>query len=367
MVQTPSPLPGARLLVDLDAIVANWRLLGSVTPRAETGAAVKADAYGHGLEPVVGALAAAGCRSFFTAWPEEGAAARAMAPAATVYVLNGFLDGWGDYFRQHRLTPVLGSRAEIDSWLRETGGQGEPVALHVDTGINRLGLRPEEAAAVAGDPEISQTLKVSLVMSHFACADEPGHPMNARQLETFADVRRLFPAVRASLANSAGIALGDKAHHDLTRPGINLYGGRTGPFDRLETRPAATFEGRIVQLRDVPAGETVGYGAGTRLDRRSRLAIVCAGYADGLHRRTALAPALVRVGDHLVPLVGRVSMDLFAVDVTDLPAEAVRRGDAVEIFGPDRPVDALAAAAGTIGYELLTAVGRRVPRVYRGG
>jgi alanine racemase len=361
----PDAAAGGRLTVDLAALVRNWRRLAALAPDAETSAVVKADAYGIGLEPAVGALAAAGCRTFFVALPDEGRRARSAAPDARIFILGGFFPGAADLYRGLRLQPVLNSPAEIGEWLG-LGGERPAPAIHVDTGMNRLGLTPSEAGDLAAQPEKLTALAPALLISHLACADAPGEPRNAVQLAAFRTVRRLFPFVPASLANSAGIHLGPDYHFDLTRPGIMLYGATAGgalsPLD-----PVVTAEARIVQVRDALPGETVGYGAAETLRRNTRIAVLAAGYADGYHRLAGASDrhggAAVAIRGGIAPLLGRVSMDLIAADVTDIPGAA--RGDWAELFGPAIPVDAVATRAGTIGYELLTGLGRRYVRHYR--
>lgn len=356
---------GGRLTLDLAALRANWRICAAAAGSAQTGAAVKADAYGLGLDVVAPALQDAGCRSFFVATVAEGIRLRALLPAATIHVLNGFPDGAGPAFLANALRPVLGSIPEIQAFLAETGGAGEPPALHVDTGMNRLGLSMSEAAALAADPGRIARLRPALVMSHLAAADTPGHPLNAAQVERFAAVRALFPGVPGSLANSAGLLHRPDTRHDLVRPGIALYGGACGPAS-AGLRPVATLEAAIVQVRDVPAGEAVGYGAAAVTERPSRIAVLSVGYADGYPRAAGGGDgrpgARAAVEGRRVPLLGRVSMDLLAVDVTDLPDGLARRGAMVELFGATIPLDEVAAAAGTIGYEILTGLGRRLDR-----
>lgn len=361
----PTIPAGGRLTVDLAALDANWRACAATAGSTETAAAVKADAYGLGMDAVAPRLWRAGCRTFFVATPAEGVRLRALLPDAVVYVLNGFCDGTGPLLLAHRLRAVLGSLDDIDAFLAETGGAAEPPALHVDTGMNRLGLTMGEAVALAADGDRLAALRPGLVMSHLACADDPGHPMTALQIERFAAVRALFPGLPGSLANSAGLLHHPATRHDLVRPGIALYGGACGPASS-RMRTVATLEARILQLRDVPAGETVGYGAGETVKRPTRVAVLSVGYADGYPRTAGGADgrpgADAAIGGRRVRLIGRVSMDLVAVDVTDLPDGLARRGAFVELFGPTIGVDEVAAAAGTIGYELLASVGRRVER-----
>lgn len=357
-----APAP-SQLTIDLGALAANWRTLRDEAEGAETAAVVKADGYGIGIEPVVRTLAAAGCRTFFVALPAEGARARAVAPEAAVYVLCGLLPGSASFYRAHDLRPVLGSRDEIDEWVAE--GIGAAAAVHVDTGMHRLGLSLAEAEAAR---TVCGSFSVSLLMSHLATADEPAHPLNAEQVARFRAARALFPEVRGSLANSAGTFLGPDYRHDLVRPGVALYGGQPFADRLLPTRPVVTATATILQVRHVAAGEAVGYGAAEIVARDSRIAILSAGYADGYLRSSGVLPgkraASAAIHGVPVPLVGRVSMDLIAVDVTDIPPGIAQRGAAVELFGPNLPVRQLASAAGTIDYEFLTSLGTRYERRY---
>jgi alanine racemase len=362
-------LAGGRLTVDLGALADNWRTIaGRVSARTRTAAVVKGDGYGIGLAAAGRALAKAGCTTFFVATAEEGLQLRRALPAATIYVLGGFISAAAAAFRDNNLAPVLNSPADIDEWIAaRRDGIASGAALHVDTGMNRLGLTAAEAFALAGDHGRVAALGLTLVMSHLACADTPAHLLNARQLAAFRAVTAAFPGVPASLANSAGVALGADYHFDLVRPGIALYGAAPGEAIPA-LRPVATAEARILQVREMAAGDTVGYGATETRTKPARLAILAAGYADGYHRaassRDGRPGARVFVRGRFAPLVGRVSMDLMTVDVSDVAG--VRRGDWAELFGPNVPVDEVAAHAGTIGYELLTALGRRYARRYVG-
>ncbi|MCX5576951.1 alanine racemase [Kaistia terrae] len=359
---------GNRLTIDLGALSRNWLALDALAGAAEAAAAVKGNAYGIGLVPAVRALSRAGCRTFFVALPDEGLRVRAAAPDATIYILNGLASNLSSMHAEARLRPVIGSTGELDEWAayRARGGDGN-AALHVDTGMNRLGITFAEAQELAADPGLVERLGLTLVMSHLACADTPAHPLNARQLATMQNVRALFPGLPVSLANTAGITLGPDYHFDIARPGIGIYGG---PYIEgiapLET--VVTAEARIVQIRNVPAGQTVGYGAAQTLARPSRIAILSTGYADGYHRAAGSTDQRPGAATFLhgrpAPLVGRVSMDLMAIDVTDVPE--ARRGDWVELFGANMPVAEVAAAAGTISYELLTSLGARYARHYLG-
>jgi alanine racemase len=368
-----APAPGAEaggiLTIDLAAIAANWRELARRAAPAQCAAVVKADAYGCGTEPVTTALVQAGCTTFFVANLAEARRVRAAAPDAAIYVL-ATMPGTLAAFAADNLRPVIGSAAELAEWeaFRANGFAGT-AALHVDTGMNRLGLSPEDVAAL--DPRATaRRAGLDLLMSHFACSEEPSHPLNARQMADFREVRGLFPGVPGSLANSSGIFLDPDAHHDLVRPGVALYGANPTPGHFNLMRPVVRLEGRVVQVRDVEPGDTVGYGAIWTARRPTRLAIVAAGYADGFLRAASAADgkpgAEAIVGGRPCPLAGRVSMDLLAVDVTDLPEDTPRRGDLVALLDETIGVDDLASHAGTISYEVLTSLGRRYHRVYRG-
>ncbi|RIK88703.1 MAG: alanine racemase [Hyphomicrobiales bacterium] len=374
-------IAGGRLTVDLDALVENYRLLQRRAAPARVAGVVKADAYGLGASRVGPALWRAGCRTFFVALPQEGIELRAALPQADIYVLNGtFGPEAAPAFAAHRLMPVLGSQADISCWEAfgwNDGGTPRPCAIHVDTGMNRLGLTPEEAHAFATDNALTGALTPRLVMSHLACGDDAGHPLNRRQRESFQAVSRLFDGIESSLSNSAGIFLGPDFAFDLARPGIALYGGQ--PFDGGDNpmRAVATLEARVVQVRRARAGETASYGAHGVLSRDTVIAVVSTGYADGYHRASSFAGVPLRravpAGGHgfvhgrRVPVLGRVTMDLTLFDVTDLGPEGVTVGDWIELFGHNVPVDEAAAAAGTISYEMLTSLGRRYHRRYVGG
>ncbi len=372
----PDPGPpeveaGGILTIDLSAVVANWRELARRSEPAECAAVVKADAYGCGVEPVVRALAAAGCKIFFVAHLAEGRSVRANAPDSVIYALNGLMPQTADAYAAANLRPVIGSPDELADWqdFRLRSGWAGKAALQVDTGINRLGLTPEQVSDLAARQALDQDA-ISLVLSHFACAELPGHPLNAKQMAEFRDVRALLRKVPGSLANSSGIFLGPDAHHDLVRPGAALYGVNPTPGHLNLMRPVVRLDARIVQVREVEEGDTVGYGATWTAKRATRLAVVAAGYADGFLRAASVSDfkpgAEAIVAGRRCPLAGRVSMDLLAIDITDVPGETPRRGDSVGLLGEEIDVDELASHAGTIGYEVLTSLGRRYRRVYRG-
>jgi len=366
------PEASAVLTIDLAALVANWRELRQRAAPAQCAAVIKADGYGCGLEPVAVALADAGCETFFVAHLAEGRRARVAAPRATIYVLNGLLPGTASAYVGCNLHPVLGSLAEFAEWtsfVAATGWHGG-AALQVDTGMSRLGLSFEEAAWLADQPQ-SERGELVLLMSHLACAEVPEHPLNARQMAAFRELRNLFPGIPGSLANSSGIFLDPEAHHDLVRPGVALYGANPTPFHVNPMRTVVNLSARIIQVRTVEEGETVGYGAGWTAKRTTRLAVVSIGYGDGLLRATSgrddKPGAEAVVAGRRCPVAGAVSMDLLALDVSDLPEDKPRRGDFVTLLGQEIGVDELASHAGTIGYEILTSLGRRYRRIYTTG
>lgn len=372
---TISPSPDlspyrAILTVDLDALVANYARSRELAGGAEVSGVVKADAYGHGLAQVGRALASAGCKTFFVADVTEGATLRAALPGVVIYTSSGLTPGAGAEMRTHDLRPCLGNLAEVEAWRREAehAGSALPAALHFDTGLNRLGFDDREASRVLADRSLLAGIDVALVMSHLACADEPGHALNARQLERFKPIRAAFPSARASLANTAGILLGPDYHFDLVRPGYGLYGGAPVEGQPNPFRLVAKAEARVLHIREVAAGESSGYGATWTADRSQRLAVLSVGYADGYFRALASANGAGRVyiGGHYAPVAGRVSMDLLTVDVSDIPEGRVRRGDLAELVGPHVSLDEVANRAGTIGYEVLTSLGERYKRLYTG-
>ncbi len=370
MTATPEDLAGAVLTVDVAAIRENWRSLAKLAGPAECGAAVKGDAYGLGIAPVARALWDAGCRGFFVARPKEGEELRGHLPEAVIYVLDGLFAGQAEFYAKLDLRPALISIDEAREWASfgRVHGRKLACALHVDTGINRLGLPMTEFAALLDDPFTMAGLNLALVMSHLACADEPSHPLNARQRDAFAAIRARLPGARASLANSSGIFLGPTYAHDLVRPGIALYGGNPLPGKPNPMLPVVHLEAAILQLRDVAAGESVGYGATWVAKRMSRIAILGAGYKDGIPRALSSSekrgPAQVVIAGRRCPIAGRVSMDMMAADVTDLPRDSVARGTRAEILGRHIGADEAAAWAGTISYELFTRLGRRYARLY---
>jgi alanine racemase len=377
---------GGLLTIDLAAIVKNWKAMAMRVVPTACAAVVKADAYGCGIDQVVAALAKAGCSTFFVADLNEARKARAAAADAAVYVLGGIAPGSIASFAEVNARPVIGSLAEFVEWdaYRTATHWNGRAALHFDTGMNRLGFKLEEAGLFTARLK-TPNHGISLVMSHLACADTPGHPLNARQIEAFRDLRLMFRGTPTSLANSSGIFLGPAAHCDMVRPGAALFGANPTPATPNLMEPVVTLKARIIQVRDVPRGETVGYGATWTAARASRIAIVSVGYGDGYPRaasetRGALSPAAklpakpaaLRPGAAALfagwrcPMAGRISMDLMAFDVTALPEDKVKRGHDAILIGNGITVDDVAWWSGTIGYEILTGLGRRYRREWLG-
>jgi alanine racemase len=370
LARVPASATGV-IIVDLGQIRANWRALAQRVAPAECAAVVKADAYGLGAAQVIPALVKEGCRTFFVATIGEAARARILAPKAAIYILDGLLPGTGPEFLAIGAIPVLASFEEVKEWEALALARGErlPTALHVDSGLNRLGMTGVDMNAIDTE-ERARHLDVRLIVSHLACADNPGHDMNAWQRDNFDAMRRYMPNVPASLVASDGLMLGVDYHYDLVRPGYALYGGQAFQGGPAPVAPVLAVKARVLQVRVVQPSDTVGYSATWRPKGPSRIAIVAAGYDDGvaraLSRGTGEDGAHVMFEGKLAPIVGRVSMDLITVDVTKLE-QPPARGDFVDLIGPGLPIETIGAAAGTIGYEVLTRLGRRFHRLYRGG
>lgn len=363
----------AVLTINLEALRANWATINRISAAAECAGVIKADAYGLGLEEIATALRDEGCKTFFVATLAEARRLRAIDPSIVIYVLDGLLLGAAAHYAGFDLRPCLGSIEEISEWAEfcHQKGQRLRAAIHLDTGINRLGLPAADVDILAASPELLAKFRCSLMMSHLACADEPAHPKNRAQRATFEKLRVKLPPAPASLANSAGTFLGPDFQYDLVRPGIALFGGRAFVGEANPMQWVVELKARILQVRDVAEGDSVGYGASYRCDRPTRVATIACGYADGFLRAISRvdrsAGAVGFIGPHAVPVIGRVSMDLITLDVTGVPAALAHRGAWVEVLGSRTTIDDLTDRAGTIGYELLTRLGRRVHRVYVDG
>jgi alanine racemase len=363
---------GGQLSIDLGALARNWRALDKVSAGALTGAVVKADAYGTGIDMASKALHAAGARFFFVATPDEGLAVRAAVPDAHIFVLNGLYPGAASLYVRQNLMPILSSMPMLEEWLAKCVERNEayPSAFHFDTGINRLGFRMNEVAAVRARTE-PLGYSPQMVMSHLACADQPNHEKNRTQLALFGSITAQFPNIPASLANSAGLMTGRDYHFQMVRPGIALYGGRAVNGRKNPMAPVVTLHVPILQVAEARTGETVGYGATYSLSRNSRLAIIGHGYADGFLR--SLSSTNSRPGGKVVirgricQVIGRISMDMTVIDITELGNDIPSPGEGAEVLGTTIGVDDQADAGGTIGYEILTSLNlARVNRRYVG-
>jgi alanine racemase len=360
--------PG-RLTIDLGAIARNWQALDKISAGALTGAVIKANAYGTGLRAVAPVLFAAGARFFFVATPDEALCLREALPGSHIFVLNGLWPGAAPIYAQARIMPVLNTIEMVEEWLGHCVEKGEafPAAIHFDTGMNRLGHSVDEIPAVLA-LLARAGYAPQMIMSHLACADLPEHDKNRQQLSAFKSVATHFPDIPASIANSAATMAGRPYHLQLVRPGIALFGGRAIAARANPMAPVVSLEVPILQVRTVRAGEAVGYGAVHSFDREAKLAILPLGYGDGLLRAmgsaTTYTGARFNIAGTRVPVVGRISMDLVAIDITEVPEGLAVPGRDVEILGANVGIDDLADAADTIGYEILTALNGRYQRFY---
>jgi alanine racemase len=377
-VHPPANLTNATgvITVDLAAVAGNWRALAAKVGPAECSAVVKADAYGLGAARVIPALVNAGCKTFFIATPSEAETARKLAPKAAIYALDGLVGDDGKAFAALGVTPVLSTLDDVATWsaLAKARGAKLSAGLHIDTGLNRLGLPSRDVRRLNGDRSLLAGIDVTLVMSHLASADNPADAKNRDQLLAFETLSGLFPRVPRSLAASDGLMLGPNYHFDLVRPGYALYGGQASLSNKAPVKAAVTVSARILSVCDVAPGETVGYSATWRAKRPSRIATIAAGYADGVPRsasgpdgRTSSAGSSggnVMIAGKLVPIVGRVSMDLITVDVTDLAPGSAKPGDFAKLIGDGLSIEDAGFASGTIGYEMLTRLGPRFARLW---
>lgn len=365
----PTRRAGAILTIDLGAIAANWRGLrdaGRAEGRpVDCAAVLKADAYGTGAAKVGPRLAAEGCRQFFVAHIDEGIALRAVVPDHPICVLNGLLPGTEDDFVEHRLTPALNHLGQLNAWRAAAQRYNRPLdaIIHIDTGMHRLGFSPDEAQVLSHERGRLRGLRLALLMSHLVASEEQANPVNGEQLSRFRSIIRAMPGAPASLANSSGIFLGPDYHFDLLRPGAALYGINPLPGQDNPMLPVVSLHARILQLRRIDALQTVGYGGAWRSARPSRIATIALGYADG-YFRTLIHRTHVFLAGHRVPVIGRISMDLVTIDVTDIPETQCQLGATVEVLGRHVTAEDLADHARTNAYEVMTALGRRYARLY---
>ena len=360
------PAPRLVARVDLDRLAENWRVLDRLSGRARCGAVVKARAYGHGVAETALTLHHAGCRFFFTASVEEASALRAVLPDAPIGCFDGPAPSDRDAVLRDRILPSVNSAEDLallDSWAAAAGGP-VPAMLQLDTGMNRLGIGAGELDAVAGSGAFGAG-DWKLAFSHLASADEPGNPQNREQKRRFDSMLGSLPEMPASLAGTGGILLGEGYHYQLTRPGIGLYGISPVPAAGAPLRPVLGLHARILQVRQAPAGEAVGYNGTARLERPSRLATIAGGYADGVRRQLGNQGHVHRDG-LTAPIIGRVSMDSTVVDITDWPEGHAAVGDFVDLIHDGSGAEAMAGLSGTIGYDVLTGLGLRAAPHYAG-
>ena len=363
--------PQGRLLIDLDAVAANFRRLRELASPAECGAAIKANGYGIGAIEVMHRLLLEGCRHFFVAQTDEAVVLRQAAipgsDQAKIYVLGGLAGAPASLFVAFNLIPVFSTLEDIAHWREAASvvGHALPAVLMLESGMNRLGLSPSAISDLSNDTDLLSGISVSLIMSHLACADDAEHPHNLAQLRNFKEATKGLPTASLSLANSAGIYLGPAFHFDLVRPGVGLYGGNPRLSAENDLQPVATVLARILQIQEIDAGKAVGYGATFVAERPTRIATIGVGYADG-YPRCLGNKAYAFCAGQKVPLAGRVSMDLITLDISGVPASALQQGDWVEVLGPNVPLDELEPLADTISYELLTRLGPRYGREYKG-
>ena len=350
-----------RVLINLDALRDNYRLLQERSAPSDCGAVVKSDAYGLGAIECSRALYDAGCRTFFVATLDEAMPIRQALPDVGLYTLEGFEAGRQDDFVAARTWPVLNSLQQARVWA--AAGNDAHCMIHIDSGMNRLGMTRAEVKSLASDTSLLEALTIDYVITHLGCSDEPDHEQNARQLQRFDELRALLPPHKTSIASSPGVFLDSEHHGDLARPGIALYGGRpdVGPGNPMQE--VARVEGRIVQIREVEEDAFVGYGATESVSAGSTLATIAFGYADG-YPRSLSGKGRIKIGDFVAKVIGRVSMDVTVVDISDAPDGSISVGDWATLIGDGIDLDDVADAAGTISYEILNRIGRRVERVY---
>lgn len=356
------------LTIDLDALASNYRYCCEQVSPGTCAAVVKANGYGLGIQRVARALHHAGCRKFFTATHREGITLRSLLPEVDIYVLEGITSFNIDAFPEHRLVPVLINLQQAKDWAGLAGASGKslPAIINIDTGMTRLGFSEQELRSLAADPALTGRIKLRYVMTHFACAEDTASAMPAQQLERFDRLRALLPDAPTSIGNSAGSLRGPELAGDLARVGIALFGGNPFGANGIPLRPVLRVQSRILQLREITQETTVGYGATFKAEPGMKIATVGIGYADG-YPWSLGNRGIASIEGHRVPVVGRVSMDLITLDVSELPDEQVQPGQLVDLIGPDISLEEVARLAGTITWEILTGLGQRANRTFLGG
>ena len=355
------------LEINIDSIIHNYQLINNKVGNTECAAVLKADAYGMGASVIAKALDKAGCSTFFVATIDEGIELRACFSKNEnqIAVLSGLLEGSEDIFYSNKLTPVLNDTEQIKKWAiyNKQKKISAPSILHIDTGMNRLGLTINELYDIIKNPTELKELHVEWIMSHLACGDQPRDIMNEKQLSVFLNAKKEFPNVKASLANSAGVFLGQSYHLDMVRPGIALYGSGSGSIPSKPLKQVIKLYSRILQIRTLSTGASVGYGASYRVSEATRVATVGLGYADGYLRSLSNCSWVFFNGLRL-PVIGRISMDYITIDITQIASEKIKTGDFIEIIGDKFTLDDLATVANTVPHELLTRLGTRHHRIY---
>lgn len=351
--------------VNLGAIVRNWQVLKSRFTGHECGAVVKANAYGLGADAVASSLARAGCTTFFVATLEEGIHLRKTLPNHKIAVFHGVGHGEAMAFVQHKLVPVLNSPEQLARWKDVAKDNRQAVSiLHLDTAMARLGFTRSEWEQM--DEKMLDTCRVSVLMTHLACASDIGHASNDAQIEKFEALRAQAPNLPCSVANSGGILLGKKFHYQLARPGCALYGINPQTAEKNVVENVVELSAPILQIRTLDDAQDVGYGGTATLPKGSKIATVAMGYADGFLRCLSNR-TFGFIENHRVPLIGRVTMDMLCFDVSNVPEDALAKAGRLVLLGAQQSVDEMAGQAGTIGYEIFTRLGARVRRVYEGG
>jgi alanine racemase len=353
------------LTIHLQKIAANYRKLVELVAPAECAVVIKADAYGLGAEKIAPALWQAGAKTFFVATLMEGIALRKVLKDASIAVLNGLFCGCEKDYIRYRLLPILNHLEEVELWSKASkkASRKLPAFLHIDTGLNRLGMEKREVEKLSQATHLLESIDFQMHLSHFACADSHNHPMIERQAKEFLQLKSLLPAAKASLCNSAGIFCGKEFHHELVRPGAALYGLNSRSSEENPLEQVLSWHGRILQVRELDAGESVGYGAGYIAEKKTKLAIISAGYADGLIRPRENR-TFVEIAGQKAAVVGRVSMDLLTIDVTDVPEAHVYRGAIVKLLNENLTIDSMAKSCNAISHELLVSLGKRCLRQY---
>ncbi len=350
---------GASLNIDLAALESNYRTLADKLSSAELASVVKANAYGLGIKEIATTLSRIGCTKYFVATLHEGIELRQILPNAKIYILHGVSTRTADELIANSLIPILNNLNQIRIWQRYAN---HAAAIHIDTGMTRLGLTPEECSKI----QSLSSYNIDLVMSHLSCAEDKTHPKNIQQASLFEKVRKTIPAKCASLAASSGIFLGPDYHFDLCRAGISLYGINPTPLNKNSLAQVVNLKAKIIQIRYVDTIQTVGYGATHRIEKPTKIATLEIGYADG-YMRSLGNTGIAFIENYEVPVVGRVSMDLTTVDVTNVPDSVITEKTTVDLIGPHNPIDQIAKQAGTISYELLAGLGNRIERIYQSG